>query len=158
VSYYQGWKKPLNNYEKFLKFQNILPVEPLTPYSSWALLWKEKKQNIGLYGTRCKKCGLYSYPRRRVCLRCNSKDEFEDVKLSRKGRIYTFAKDYLFPSLDPPTVMAVADMDGGGRFYGQMTDCDVNLIKIGMPVELTLRRFHEGEGFIHYFWKLRPLE
>ena len=158
VTHYQAAKKPLANYEKFLKFQNTLPSEPLEPYSSWALLWKEKKQNLQLYGTRCKKCGTFAYPRRRVCLKCSAKDEYEDVKLPRRGKIYTLAKDYLFPNPDPPTVMAVADMEGGGRFYGQVTDCDPARVKIGTPVELTFRRFHQGGGFYNYFWKLRPLE
>jgi uncharacterized OB-fold protein len=54
--------------------------------------------------------------------------------------------------------MAVADMEGGGRFYGQVTDCDPARVKIGTPVELTFRRFHQGGGFYNYFWKLRPLD
>jgi 3-hydroxy-3-methylglutaryl CoA synthase len=154
----QASKKPLTNYEKFLKFQSTLPNEPLVPYSSWALLWKEKKQNLQLYGTRCKRCGTFAYPRRRICQKCNAKDEYEDAKLPRRGKIYTFAKDHLFPNPDPPTVMAVVDMDGGGRFYGQLTDCDPGQVKIGMPVEFTFRRFHQGDGFYNYFWKLRPLD
>lgn len=158
VNYCLPLKQSLTNYEKFLKFQQALPTEPLEPYSSWALLWKERKQNLQLYGTRCKKCGTFAYPRRRVCQNCNSKDEYEDAKLPPKGKIYTFAKDYLFPSLNSPTVMVVADMEGGGRFYGQLTDCDPTKVRIGMPVEFTFRRFHEGGGFYNYFWKLRPLE
>lgn len=158
ISHYQASRKPLTNYEKFLKFQSTLLNEPLEPYSSWALLWKEKKQNLQLYGTRCKKCGTFAYPRRRVCLKCSAKDEYEDAKLPRRGKIYTLAKDYLFPNPDPPTVMAVADMEGGGRFYGQVTDCDPAQVEIGMPVELTFRKFHQGEGFYNYFWKLRPTE
>jgi 3-hydroxy-3-methylglutaryl CoA synthase len=151
-------RRPLTPYEKFLSFQKILPHEPLAPFSSWPLLWKEKKQNLQLYGTRCKRCGTFAFPRRRVCLSCNAKDEYEDAKLPRCGKIYTFAKDYLFPNPDPPTIMAVADMEGGGRFYGQVTDCEPRQVKIGMPVELTFRRFHQGAGFYNYFWKLRPLE
>lgn len=158
VAHFQASKMPLTPYEKFLKFQSILSNEPLEPYSSWALLWKEKKQNLQLYGTRCKKCGTFAYPRRRVCLKCSAKDECEDVKLPRQGKIYTLAKDYLFPNPDPPTVMAVADMEGGGRFYGQMTDCDPARVRIGIAVELTFRRFHQGGGFYNYFWKLRPIE
>jgi len=158
VSFYQNIKRPLTNYEKFLKFQNTLPHEPLAPFSSWALLWKEQKQNLRLYGTRCKKCGTFAFPRRRVCQKCHAKDEYEEAKLPRQGKVYTFAKDHLFPSPDPPTVMAVTDMDGGGRFYGQLTDGDPNQVKIGMPVELTFRRFHQGDGFYNYFWKLRPRE
>ena len=158
VAYFQASKKPLSNYEKFLSFQNTLRSEPQEPYSSWSLLWKEIKQNLQLYGTRCKKCGTFAYPRRRVCLKCSAKDEYEDKKLPRKGRIYTLAKDYLFPNPDPPTVMVVVDMEGGGRFYGQMTDCDPARVKIGTPVELTFRKFHQGGGFYNYFWKLRPTD
>jgi 3-hydroxy-3-methylglutaryl CoA synthase len=157
-SYQEASKRYLTIYEKFLKFQGTLPSEPYEPYSSWALLWKEKKQNLQLYGTRCKQCGTFAFPRRRVCKKCNAKDEVEDVKLPRQGRVYTFAKDHLYPNPDPPTVMVVVDMDGGGRFYGQLTDCDPNQVKIGMSVELTFRRFHQGGGFYNYFWKLRPVE
>jgi hydroxymethylglutaryl-CoA synthase len=148
----------LRSYEKFLKFQQTLPNEPLEPFSSWALLWKERKQNLQLYGTRCRRCGTLAYPRRRVCQNCSAKDEYEDAKLSRQGKVYTFAKDYLYPSPNPPTVMVVADLDGGGRFYGQLTDCDPSQVRIGMTVEFTLRRFHQGGGFYNYFWKLRPVE
>lgn len=158
VAGYLASKKPLTNYERFLKFQGALPEDPLAPYSSWALLWKEKKQNLQLYGTRCKKCGTFAYPRRRVCQKCNAKDDYQDARLPRTGKVYTFAKDHLYPSLDPPTVMVVVDMDGGGRFYGQLTDNDPAQVKIGMPVEMTFRRFHQGGGFYNYFWKLRPID
>lgn len=147
----------LRNYEKFLKFQQTLPTEPLEPFSSWPLLWKERKQNLQLYGTRCRRCGTLAYPRRRVCQNCSAKDAYEDAKLSSQGKVYTFAKDYLYPSPNPPTVMVVVDLDEGGRFYGQLTDCDPSEVRIGMTVEFTLRRFHEGGGFYNYFWKLRPV-
>jgi len=26
-----------------------------------------------------------------------------------------------------------------------------------MPVELTFRRIHEGEDYVNYFWKFRPV-
>lgn len=52
--------------------------------------------------------------------------------------------------------MIVAEMEGGGRFYAQFTDADAREVSIGMPVELTFRRLHEGGGLVHYFWKFRP--
>jgi len=52
--------------------------------------------------------------------------------------------------------MISADLEGGGRFYGQLTDCDPATVGFDMPVELCFRRIHEGEGFISYFWKFRP--
>ena len=91
-------------------------------------------------------------------MNCSAKDAYEDARLPKKGKVYTFTKDYLYPSVDPPTVMAVADMDKYGRFYGQLVDCDPDSVRIGMEVELTVRKFHEGDEFYNYFWKLRPAE
>ncbi|MBI4635111.1 MAG: OB-fold domain-containing protein, partial [Candidatus Rokubacteria bacterium] len=65
-------------------------------------------------------------------------------------------KDHLVPSPDPPTVMVAADLEGGGRFYAQLTDCDPSAVDFDMPVELTFRRIHEGEDYVNYFWKFRP--
>ena len=53
--------------------------------------------------------------------------------------------------------MATADMEGGGRFYAQLTECNKENVKIGMEVELTFRMLHKGDGFYNYFWKFRPL-
>lgn len=71
--------------------------------------------------------------------------------------MFTFTRDHLVPSPDPPTIMAAADLDGGGRFYAQVTDADPSAVEVGTPVELTFRRLHEGEDCVNYFWKLRPL-
>lgn len=157
-------KRSLSSYNKYLQFRNFIHKEvsrPFTrseqPFTSLALLWKEQKQDVRFYGSRCKECGLVQFPMRRICLRCRSKDHMEDHKLSRKGKVYTFTKDYVFLTPDPPGVMAVVDLDGGGRFYGQMTDCPEEAIEIGMTVELTYRKWHEAMGIHHYFWKCRPV-
>ncbi len=88
---------------------------------------------------------------------CGSKDNFEEFCLSREGVLYTFTKDHLFPVPRPPLAMGVASLKSGGRFYGQITDANLEEIKIGLTVELCLRKLHEGEGFRNYFWKIRPL-
>ena len=102
VSYYQASKKPLVNYEKFLKFQNSLAQRALEPYSSWALLWKEQKQNLQLYGTRCRKCGTFAFPRRRVCLKCNAKDDTEDASFPGGERSTPSRKIFFSPIQTPP--------------------------------------------------------
>src|SRR5207247_2007992 len=80
----------------------------------------------------------------------------EEVKLARRGKLFTFTNDYLFESPDPPTSHAVIDLEGGGRLYCQLTDCEPERVEIDMPLELTFRRIHEGGGFNNYFWKARP--
>jgi len=122
-----------------------------------ALLWREHKQNLKLYASKCKVCSFIQYPQRRVCLNCGTKDKMEDFKLSRRGKIFTYTVEHLFPSLDPPLVMAVVDLEGGGRIFLQMTDCNPETVRIGMPVELTFRILHESGGFYNYYWKCRPI-
>ena len=51
---------------------------------------------------------------------------------------------------------AVVDLEGGGRLYLQLTDCEPERVEIDMPLELTFRKVHEGGGFKNYFWKARP--
>src|SRR5262249_33857127 len=76
---------PLPSYEKYLKARNVIPVdyqgEPFPTY----LEWKELKQDVRLYGSRCEACGLVQYPMARVCLGCKARERTVDHKLARRG-------------------------------------------------------------------------
>ena len=148
-----GW--PLTHYGKLLRFRRHVETEVIRSFSSVPTMVREERQNFRLYGQKCADCGAVSYPRRHLCWKCSS-NRLADHKLARRGRIFTFTKDHLVPSPDPPTVMAAADLDGGARFYAQVTDCDPAAIAFEMPVELTFRRIHEGDDYVNYFWKFRP--
>ncbi len=147
--------RPLAHYGKFLKFRRHVTTEVVKSFSSVPTLVREERQNVRLYGQRCGECGAVSYPRRHLCWQCSS-DRLTDYRLSRRGRVFTFTRDHLVPSPDPPTIMAAADLEGGGRFYAQVTDVDPDAVEVDMPVTLTYRRLHEGEDYVNYFWKLRP--
>jgi 3-hydroxy-3-methylglutaryl CoA synthase len=148
--------RPLQHYGKFLQFRRLVEVEPVRAFTGLPVMEREERQDLRLYGQRCGACGAIQYPRRHVCWQCSGK-ELPDHRLSRRGRVFTFTKDHLVPSPDPPTVMVAADLDGGGRFYTQLTDGDPAIVTFDLPVELTFRRFHEGAGLANYFWKFRPL-
>jgi uncharacterized OB-fold protein len=147
--------RPLSHYGKYLRFRRHVETEAIRAFSSVPTMVREERQNFRLYGQRCADCGAISYPLRHLCWRCSS-SRLADHRLSRRGRVFTFTRDHLVPNPDPPTVMVAADLDGGGRFYAQLTDCDPAQVAIGMPVELTFRRLHEGDGYVNYFWKFRP--
>ena len=147
---------PISSYEKYLSFRRVLPQEPLNVWSALPVLWREEKPNIRLLAKRCVKCGAVQYPPRQICWQCSGM-EMKTQKLKRRGKVFTFTRDYLPPNPDPPTNMVSVDLEGGGRFYGQLTDLGSAKLEIGMEVELTFRRLHEGGGYNNYFWKLRPV-
>ena len=148
--------RALQHYGKLLQFRRLVNTEPIRAFTGLPVMEREERQDLRLYGQRCAACGAIQYPRRHVCWQCSGKD-LPEHRLSRRGRVFTFTKDHLVPSPDPPTVMVAADLDGGGRFYTQLTDGDPEAVTFDMPVELTFRRFHEGGGLANYFWKFRPL-
>lgn len=148
--------RPLVHYGKFLQFRRLVESETIKAFTSLPVMQREERQNLRLYGQKCTACGAVQYPRRHLCWQCSGKD-LAEYRLSRRGRVFTFTKDHLVPSPDPPTVMVAADLEGGGRFYTQMTDCDPTTVTFDMPVELTFRRFHEGGELVNYFWKMRPI-
>lgn len=152
-------KMPLSSYEKYLKFRNLVlgGRALLQPFSSPSLYWRERGENLRFHGVQCKLCSRIQYPRVRVCRGCGARDQFDEVRLAKTGKVFTFVKDYYWDCPDPPLVLAEVDLDRGGRVLVQMTDRDADVVKIGMPVEMVLRNYHQGGGFNNYSWKCRPL-
>ena len=61
-------KTPLASYEKYLKFRRLIEVEEATDVVTNVLEFKELKQDVRLYGSRCRDCGQVQYPMARVCI------------------------------------------------------------------------------------------
>jgi 3-hydroxy-3-methylglutaryl CoA synthase/uncharacterized OB-fold protein len=147
---------PVPSYTRYLRARGILagdpPGETVPPYVEW----KELKQDVRLYGSRCEACGLVQYPQARVCIGCHAQERLVEHKLARRGSVFTFTIDNLAPVAEHPMPMLVIDLEGGGRVYLQGTDAAEGEIAVGTPVELTYRRLHEAGGNRNYFWKARP--
>jgi len=150
-------KRTLPSYGRYARFRRLMRKESVTSdLSSAVVMFRDRKELLPLYGGRCPKCSTVQFPKHRVCIECAHAGGLEDVKLSHRGKLFTFTNDYLFESPDPPTTHAVVDLDAGGRLYCQLTDCEAERVEIDMSLELTFRRIHEGGGFNNYFWKARP--
>lgn len=145
---------PLPSYARFLRLRGRLPWECPEPYASMPLLAREQVQDLALTGTVCSACGRVSYPMRRVCDGCGGR-ELAPRPLAKTGRLVTWTEDHLVPNPEPPTIMAVADLSGGGRFYGRL-GAALGEARPGLEVELVLRRLHEAGNYPHYFWAMRP--
>jgi len=150
-------KRLLPSYGRYARFRKLVRKDSApADMSSAVVMFRDRKALLPLYGGKCQKCGTVQFPKHRVCIECAHPGGLEDVKLARRGTLFTFTNDYLFESPDPPTTHAVVDLEGGGRLYCQLTDCEAERVAIDMPLELTFRRIHEGGGFNNYFWKARP--
>ncbi|MBI4595146.1 MAG: OB-fold domain-containing protein [Candidatus Tectomicrobia bacterium] len=156
-------KKMIPDYQSYAQWRGILSAEaaarrPVTEAPSSSAQWRERERILRLYGNKCVKCGTVEYPPQRVCARCQSKDNFTDVRLAdKKAKLFTYAMDYIAGTKDIPLVVCVLNFDGGGRMICTMTDRDTKEIKIEMPVEMTFRNLFTTEGVRNYYWKCMPV-
>ncbi len=109
-------------------------------------------------GSRDRTTGIVHLPPQRVGINGGDWDDMEPVSEAEAlATIMTFTVDRLIYSESPPVIFAVLDFDGGGRFPCQLTDCDVDDIKVGLRVEMMFRRLFTADGIHNYFWKARPI-
>ena len=121
-----------------------------------------------LLGSRCKRCRSYSFPKEtRFCRNPGCAGiEFEEVPLSRTGRIWSFTTNHYAPpapyvSPDPfvPYTVAAVELDEEKMVVlGQLAaGIDPKSLKVGMNVELVLERLYEDEKAEYVVWKWRPV-
>jgi hydroxymethylglutaryl-CoA synthase len=164
VKNYIASRTLLPTYENYVQFRKLMVTEESRVFpspSSVPLFWRDKKSFYSFYGSRCKKCGLIQHPVQRICYTCQSKDEFEEVKLARKGRIFTYAEDYLADVPVLPQISASVDLEDGARVFLRLTEAEAQNPadppqKVGMPVEVAFRKLSDTSGFRSYYWKARP--
>ena len=160
-------KKTTDNYIKFLKFRDLILTEAgirseTSDQTAMTTLWRKRNMILGLVGGKCTQCGTPQFPKADVCvnpecgaLRSQDDYEFADVPASIK----TFTGDLLAYSVDPPAIYGMVQFAGGGRFMADFTDCELDELKAGMPVQMAFRRHHNDRerGFTGYFWKAVPV-
>lgn len=155
-------KRLVGSYQRYILWRQLIatepPKRPQIPTPSLPAIWRQHDRIFPFYGVKCRQCGTIQYPPPRVCLSCKAKDSFEKFRLSnQKGQVFTFTKDNLYASIDPPTIFGCVDFEVGGRFMCEITDRDAADLQIGTPVELTFRKLFTTAGFHNYFWKARPI-
>jgi 3-hydroxy-3-methylglutaryl CoA synthase/uncharacterized OB-fold protein len=149
------------SYASYLKWREILPTEPPRrpdpDRPAGPPMLRSESWKFGFVGSRCTACGTPQLPPQLVCYKCKAYKKMEPYPFAdRLARIATYAIDRLAYSLNPPTINVVIDFEGGGRFMGEMTDCEVDRVAIGDEVEMTFRRLFTAGGVHNYFWKARP--
>jgi len=159
-------KKSIDNYMKYLVFRNLIEPEmgiraEAQTQTAMTTLWRQRKMITGLVGGKCRDCGTPQYPKMEICVNpdcnhMNSQDDYEFADVP--ARVKTFTGDLLAVSMNPPAIYGMVQFEGGGRFMADFTDCELEDLKVGMPVAMSFRkRFSDRErGFTGYFWKAVP--
>ena len=160
-------KQSIDNYPKFLKFRDIIETEmgirAEAPIQiAMTTLWRKRKMILGLVGGKCRECGTQQFPKMDICVNpnCNahhSQDEFEFADIPAKINSYT--GDLLAVSIDPPHKYGMVQFEGGGRFMADFTDCELEELQVGLPVQMVFRRrvADKERGLSSYFWKAMPV-
>ncbi len=161
-----GARVEFASYQKFIKFRDLIIADlgirgEANPNTSLSALWRKKKMIFGFVGSRCSACGTPQFPPLPMCVNpeCNAVNNFSDYEFADKpGKVEMFTGDLLSPSVDPPAVYGMVSFEGGGKALLDFTDCDMNQVKVGMPIRMSFRRRSRDQlrGFTGYFWKAVP--
>lgn len=163
-----GYQGELESYPQYLSFKGMLPKElgirgeEVAP-TSLSLFWREQNAVLRLVGSKCKACGTPQFPRDPVCINpeCGAVDQMEDYPFSDKtGVLFTYTADHLAYSEDPPALYGIVDFEGGGRYWFDITDCRLESLEVGKPMQMTFRRRYldQGRSVAGYFWKAMPFK
>lgn len=139
------------DYGTYLRWRGILPVEPprrpepARPSASAA--GRSADWKFGFVGSSAGDGAVHLPPQ--------PGDTSAVPMADANGTIATFTVDRLAYSPSPPVAFAVVDFDGGGRLPVELTDVDVDRLRIGARVELTFRKLFTADGIHNYFWKAR---
>jgi uncharacterized OB-fold protein len=121
-----------------------------------------------LIGSRCLTCGTYFFPRQTFFCRnpgCEGVT-FEDVKLSRTGRIWSYTNACYQPpppfvAADPYVPFSIAAVELAAErmiVLGQVASgYEVKDLRVGMEVELVLESLYSEGGKDRLIWKWKPV-
>jgi uncharacterized OB-fold protein len=121
-------------------------------------------QRYRLEGRECGACGTVAFPAPLRCPRCSSND-LAPKALKPVGHVHTFtiigrgaAPGEFLAQQEAMGEYAVAivELEEGPRITAQLTDVELQDVRIGMPVTMVLRRLYRQEGVVRYGFKFKP--
>ncbi len=122
--------------------------------------WREYPQRYRREAAKFAKSGKTYYPPRSIDP-TTGETKSEKVVLPDEGKIVTYTVIRIPPGMwneMGPYGLALVELTDGTKVMAQVTDCDVNEVKIGMEVRLEFRRLQTqgDEGVLSYAHKAVP--
>lgn len=122
-----------------------------------------------LLGSKCRKCGSFFFPKESFFCRnphCSG-DEFDEVPLSRTGKIWSYTTNHYQPpapyeSPEPfvPYTVAAVELDAEKMVVlGQVASgVDPDTLTTGTEMELVLESLFEDDDNDYLVYKWKPVE
>lgn len=120
-------------------------------------IWPSKKPQ--LIAAKCSKCGHHTFPFQEMCPEC-CEDTMEQVYLSRRGKLKCFTGMYN-PSPDfkgkLPYTIGIVDFPEGLRVIGLTTENSIDMLNVGMDIELVVETVYEEDDKEVVTYKYKPV-
>lgn len=98
-----------------------------------------------LLGNKCKSCGQVFFPKAVFCLTCLNED-MEDLKLSRKGKLYSYTIVHM-PSMhfQPPYAIGYVVLPEGVRIFAPLEIVEGKSFQIDMEMEVIIDKLWQED-------------
>jgi uncharacterized OB-fold protein len=120
-----------------------------------------ENESAQLVGGRCARCGKIFFPRSDVCPGCASRAPMAEVRLSRRGKLYSYSVIHVnTPGFKAPYAVAYVDLPEGPRIFGHL-DGEEGPIPLDSPVEIyagPIGKDRDGEELTSVRFRRLPAE
>jgi uncharacterized OB-fold protein len=141
-------------------------VSSTRPISEGLFTWPSSSP--ALLASRCKACGIASFPVAESCMACSAQDVCVE-ELPGRGTLWTWTVQRFMPKSPyssgetpetfQPYGVGYVELAGGVRVEGRLTENNPEKLKIGMEMEVvfdTWRVDEDAEEVVSFFF--RPVE
>jgi uncharacterized OB-fold protein len=121
--------------------------------------------NPALLASRCKNCGIASFPVAQSCMACSGQDVVVE-ELPGRGTLWTWTIQQFMPkppyrSNETPETfkpygVGYVELPGGVRVEGRLTESDPEKLHIGMEMEVVFAPYRtedNGDEVINFFFQ-----
>ncbi len=133
------------------------------PIAEGLFTWPAAKP--ALLASRCRHCGIASFPAAESCMACSGQDVAIE-ELPGRGTLWTWTIQQFMPKTPyksnetaqtfRPYGVGYVELPGGVRVEGRLTENDPQKLRIGMPMEVVFEPYRtedNGDEVISFFFK-----
>lgn len=130
-------------------------LRPRLPVNRDNAFWIEGVRAGKLLVQRCNSCAALRYPPAPMCGCCQSLD-WETAQISGSGLIYSYVVHHKppLPGFTTPYAILLVELKAGIRVLGNLVDAPIEVLKIGLPVEVVFRT-DPGDDYVLPHWRPR---